>query len=477
MPPTLALALWAVLLFVLLCWDPAKVSRTSPTLWVPVIWMFILGSRLPSQWLGGQVVISLQAMEDGNPLDRIISSGLILMAIGILVSRSFKWDAFFANNLALTAFLCFALMSVLWSDYPFITFKRWFRDLGNYLIILIPLSDPRPLEAVGTLIRRLFYLLIPLSVLLVKYFPNIGRQYDEWTGVAMYTGPTTGKNMLGVLCLISGLFFFWDTLTRWSNHRERRTKRIILINVAFIGMTLWLLKIADSATSRVCLVIGCLVIATAYTKAAKRNPALVTWLVPGGICLYMALVFGFGLDINAQLARALGRDPTLTDRTKIWGFLLSMKISPLFGTGYESFWLGPRLQWFWQNAGLGHINEAHNGFLEVYLNLGIIGLSLLGWFLIASFRTICRRLRRLSSFGSLSLALWTILLFYSITEVGFRSGLMWLTFLLGATAVPKRTSVGFETTSHSDPESGHVIRHKALARVYFSSRTIYRPSE
>ncbi len=48
-----------------------------------------------------------------------------------------------------------------------------------------------------------------------------------------------------------------------------------------------------------------------------------------------------------------------------------MKTNPLLGTGYESFWLGPRLQWFWQHAGLGHINEAHNGYLEVYLNLGI----------------------------------------------------------------------------------------------------------
>ena len=71
-----------------------------------------------------------------------------------------------------------------------------------------------------TLLRRLCYLLIPLSVLLVKYYPQIGRQYDYWQGTAMYVGPTTSKNMLGVLCLIGGLFFFWDTVTALVRAQE-----------------------------------------------------------------------------------------------------------------------------------------------------------------------------------------------------------------------------------------------------------------
>ena len=132
--------------------------------------MFIVGSRNLSQWLDGQVGMSAQAFEEGNPLDRIISSALILLAIGILMSRSFKWGAFFARNLSLIAFVFFALVSVCWSDFPFVAFKRWFRDLGNYLVILVVLSDPRPLEAVRVVLRRLSYLLVPLSILLIKYY-------------------------------------------------------------------------------------------------------------------------------------------------------------------------------------------------------------------------------------------------------------------------------------------------------------------
>jgi O-antigen ligase len=440
MPPIIALSLWLVSLIGLLYFDPAKTPRISVALWVPVIWLFILGSRLPSQWLGGQAGIEAQALEEGNPLDRIISSALILLAICILMSRSFRWSRFFARNIPLTIFLFYALLSACWSDFPLIALKRWFRDLGNYFMVLLVLSDPRPLDAVRAVLRRLSYLLIPLSVVLIKYYPETGKSWDSWTGVAQYSGATTGKNMLGVLCLVSGLFFFWDTVTRWADRKERRTKRIMLVNVTFFATTLWLLNICDSATSRVCLVVGCLAIAAAHSKAVKRRPALLTVLIPLGIIGYLVLAVGFGVDISAMVAGAVGRDPTLTDRTIIWSFLLSMKTSPLLGTGYESFWMGPRLQWFWQNAGVGHINEAHNGFLEVYLNLGIIGLSLLGWFLIASYRTICRKLETFSKFGSLNLALWIILLFYSATEAGFRSGLMWLTFLLGAIVVPKRVS-------------------------------------
>ena len=43
-------------------------------------------------------------------------------------------------------------------------------------MILVALSDPRPLEAVRAVLRRLCYLLISLSVVLVKYYPEIGRR-------------------------------------------------------------------------------------------------------------------------------------------------------------------------------------------------------------------------------------------------------------------------------------------------------------
>jgi exopolysaccharide production protein ExoQ len=349
--------------------------------------------------------------------------------------RSLNWGGFFVRNLALVAFLFFALMSIFWSDFPFVAMKRWFRDFGDYLVILVVISDRRPLEAIGTIFRRLSYLLISLSILLFKYYPQLGRQYTIWEGAPMYVGATTSKNMLGVVCLISGLFFFWDTLTRWPLRKDRRIRRIIFVNVAFMVMTLWVLNLANSATSRVCLVLGCLVIAAGHLKAMKRHPAFLKVLIPMCFCLYVLLEYGFG--INAQVAEAVGRNSTLTGRTDLWKFLLNMHTNPLFGTGYDSFWLGPRLEVIWRSFYL--FNEAHNGYLDVYLNLGLIGLSLLVVYLIASYQRICRRLATGSSLALLSLALWTVLLFYNVTEAAFRgSQLMWLTFLMGAIVTPER---------------------------------------
>ncbi len=435
MPPFVALILWFILLLALLYFDPAKDARTSPALWVPVIWMFIVGSRLPSQWLGGQVGQAAEALQEGNPLDRSVYFILMLLAIGILISRSFNWGNFFARNLALMAFVCFALVSVCWSDFPFVAFKRWFRDFGNYLVILVALSDPLPLEAIRTVLRRLCYLLIPLSIVLVKYYPEIGRQYSTWEGTTMYVGAATSKNMLGVLCLVSGIFFFGDTVTRWSQRKDRRTKRILLLNGAFLAMTLWLLNLSESATSRVCLVLGCLIIATLHSKGFRRRPGLLKTLIPVVVCVYLVLAFGLGVDINAVLAEAVGRNPTLTGRTQIWNVLLSMHTNPLVGTGYQSFWLGSRLQWVWHQPGIGGINEAHNGYLDIYLNLGLVGVFLLTVFLIASYRTICRRLQSPSSLASFSLVVWTILVFYNVTEAAFEGGLLWLALLPGVLTV------------------------------------------
>ena len=438
MPPTVALLLWLVLLLALLWFDPAKDSEASFALWVPVIWMFISTSRLPSQWLGSQMGQGVQALEEGNPLDRTIYSLLILLSIAILLSRSFRWRQFFASNFFLTAFLFFSLVSVVWSDFPFVAFKRWFRDLGNYLVILIVYSEVCPLEALRTFLRRLYYLLIPLSVLLVRYYPQIGKQYSVWTGAPEYIGVATSKNTLGALCMLGGIFFFWDTVTRWSDRKKGRTRRIMLVNVAFIAMALWLLNKSDSATSRVCLVIGCLVIMVAYSKWGKCHSTFFRVLIPTSFLAYLVLAFGFGF--SGALAQQLGRDPSLTGRTNIWEAVLSTNTNPLLGTGYESFWLGPRLSQVWQAAGLP-VNEAHNGYLEVYLDLGAIGLIVLVGVLISSYRTICRSLTTLPSLASLSLALWTIALFYNMTEAAFKPSFMCLTFLLGTVAVSRAAVV------------------------------------
>jgi exopolysaccharide production protein ExoQ len=437
MSPTIAVGVWLVSLILLLWHDPGRDPKTSSALWVPLIWFFFVGSRNPSQWLSlGMVTVRAQTMEEGNPVDRMIFSALIVLSVAILTTRSFPWARFLRQNVALVVLVAFELVSAAWSDFPFVSAKRWIRDLDNYLVILVILSDPRPLQAVRTVLRRLSYLLVPLSILLIKYFPMLGKQYEQWSGAASFVGAGTSKNMLGAICLVSGIFFFWDTLTRWPERRQRRTKRILQVNVVFLVMTMWLMRLAASTTSDVCLVLGCVVVAAAHTKIFRRRPKLLKALAPVAFGLYLLMFFGLGMQ--GQLASAVGKDPTLTDRTKIWAFVLSMHTNPLIGTGYQTFWLGPRLQWFWTMAHLGSLNEAHNGYLELYLELGLIGDALLVIFLISSYRQICRRLSSHFALTVFGMAAWMMIVFYNMSEAAFEGGLLFMMLLLGTIVVPVR---------------------------------------
>ena len=347
------------------------------------------------------------------------------------MSRSFRWGNFFARNRVLTAYVIFALVSVLWSDFPFPAFKKWFRDLGDYVMVLVAVSDPHPVEALRVLLRRLGYLLIPLSVVLIKYFPALARQYDPWTGVPTYCGATTSKNMLGELCLVCGIFFIWDTVVRWPNRRGRRQKLVILVNAMMMCMVIWLLHICDSATSRVCLVIASLVILAAQSKTIRRSPHKLTAAIPVLFLVYAFLFFGLGMSQN--FANAVGRT-SLSGRDDIWRIVLTHQANPLVGAGYESFWMGPRLKQIWAEA-QETIGEAHNGYLEAYLNLGFVGVTLLLSFVVVAYRTICKCFRPFSSSASFAMALWTAFLFHNCTEADFRNGLMWIAFVLTALVV------------------------------------------
>jgi hypothetical protein len=74
-----------------------------------------------------------------------------------------------------------------------VAIKRWIKDLGNVIMVLVVVSDQNPIAAVRFLFARCCYLLLPLSVTFIKYFPDLGRYYDTWSGAAIYCGVTTPR--------------------------------------------------------------------------------------------------------------------------------------------------------------------------------------------------------------------------------------------------------------------------------------------
>lgn len=448
MPPSLVLLIWLVSLLALFWLDPGRESKTSGALWVPLIWFFFIASRSPAQWLGSAAQNSAatlgQVLEDGNPLNRTIFSCLTVLAFVILVSRSFQWRKFALQNSALVLLLAYALVSVAWSDFPLAAFKKWFRDAGIYLAVLVVLTDRNRLAAVRTVLRRLYYLTVPLSIVLIKYYASLGQTFSVW-GVREYTGVATSKNMLGLLCLASGTFFFWDIATRWNQRRDKRVRRIILVNIAFISMAIYLLHLCGSKTSTVCLILGSLMIAAAHSNFGRLHVGWIKAAAPGIFLTYLILTVGFGL--SAQMAAAVGGNATMSDRTRIWQVLLSVPINPVVGCGYQSFWLGWRIDWVWSRLTGDNVFQAHNGYLQTYLDLGLIGLALTCIFLVATYRKICRRLEPLTPLVSLSFGLWSFLLLYNVTEAALGGGLLWLTLLMGSMTVPERVKARARASS------------------------------
>lgn len=464
--PFLALFLWFVLLLAVLRYDPAKDPMASWALWVPVAWLIMISSRLPAQWLGTTAASATEVLEEGNWLDRGVYLVLMLLALHVLTKRSVRCDEILASNAALTLLILFALLSVVWSDFPGVSFRRWIRDLGTYLMVLVVLSDPRPLAAIDTVIRRVCYTLVSLSVVLVKYFQGIGVVYDQWTGAPSYIGASTSKNGLGVLCLVSGTFFFWDTVRRWSQRSNTSTKRTLLVNIVFGGMTLWLLKLSNSATSQLCLLIGCVVIMGAHSRFMSARPRLLKMSMPSLVCLYFVL--DFFIDITDVVAAAFGRDRTMTGRADIWEAVLALTPNSLLGAGYESFWLGDRLTALWTKF-WWHPTQAHNGYLEVYLNLGLFGICALGVFLLISYRRIWRPTNTLE-FASLSLAVWVIMVLYNVTESAAFKGPLWVLLLLGSVIVRGRTIEGTRSGSgKSRRRNAHARRPRASAGAFAST--------
>src|SRR5579862_8015311 len=121
MPPPLALILTIGFISVLLWRHSRKSAHTSGALWLPVIWIFLVGSKFVSQWLElFGVRIGATSQEDGSPLDATVFLLLILAGIVVLlIRRRVTLSYFVRNNVWLTIFLVYCFLAIAWSDFPF----------------------------------------------------------------------------------------------------------------------------------------------------------------------------------------------------------------------------------------------------------------------------------------------------------------------------------------------------------------------
>ena len=445
---TVAFASVVVMLFVL---DRDRNARTSKALWLPVIWISIAASRAVSAWLdvigftNGAPLMG--SPDEGSPLDRNVTTALLAMGIIVLFNRRRMVARLLRANGALLLFLLYGAISVLWSDYPDVAFKRWIRTQGSVVMIMIVLTDPDRLVAVKRFLTRPAFVLVPMSILVINYYPNVGRYYDPWVWQPTVSGLTTNKNELGMICMVFGLAsLYWFSSTYRERASTQRTRRLIA-HAALLAMVFWLFRMANSMTSQSCfLLAGSLIVATNH-RLLVRRPRLAHLLVALVMSVALSALF---VESFGGVLKTIGRNSTLTGRTEIWDLVLSLSGNPFFGTGFGSFWVGWRLEKIWSVYWFKPV-QAHSGYLEMYLNLGLIGLALLAVVIIAGYRNVLAGFRLTPDASRLKLAYLVTVVIYNATEAAF-GGLMLTIFLLSVMVVPK-TPVSKGPTR---PESDHI---------------------
>jgi len=403
----------------LLFLDRQKEVRTSAFLWLSVIWFSIIGSRPVSVWLSGPSGsggTSVEVALDGNSTDAAAFGGLLAIGILVLFSRRRQSGPVIASNAAILIYFTYCLVSVVWSPFPSVAFKRWTKAAGDLVMVLVVLTDGQPIEAIRRLFARVGAILMPLSIYLTRY-TVMGRGFDP-DGHPMNTGVTTNKNSLGLLAFVIGLSVVWSLWTLLRTKGEPNRTRRLLARFGLLTCVMVVLWMAGSATSVVCVLLGSALIVVTSFGVIKSRPAVVhvamtTFAIIGGVAM------GFG-GKEAVLG-ALGRDSNLTGRTEIWSTVLARAQNPIIGVGFESFW-NASIKTFRSEGEymFRNINSAHNGYIDVYLNLGWIGVSLVVLVLLSGYFRACRAVHQKPEVGGLLLAFVVTAAFYSVTEAGFR---------------------------------------------------------
>jgi O-antigen ligase len=312
---------------------------------------------------------------------------LALWGLPGLISIGIPWRWRGVRNrsmLLLGLILAYCLLSGLWSELHLITIKR------ALLLLLVAsvacASFGRKTQGdedfIGITAAPLFLLLI-LSFCAALVDPSWAITPVGWRGVTEFKntfGMLSAMSLLCALCLLG---------------RQPLRYGVPLVLLSAAGLVL-----SQSATSLVAAVLALALGATFLLfQHQGRWRQLRIWVLGLSmlVLLTMFLIFASGLlpsldSFSDKLFSLLGKSTTLTGRTRLWTLVLSNARyhNDWLGGGYGGFWNGvdsPAAYTGWWFGG-GYVGEAHNGYIDLYNDLGYLGLVGLAVFLLTYLRNI-----------------------------------------------------------------------------------------
>lgn len=432
MPPILAFTLCIIFVLWLLTLDRKSAPDNSLVLWLPTVWVLLIASRPLGVWFPSTGADG----EMGSPLDRTFLIVLMLLGLLIIFKRRLVSATAIKNNMWLIFLAGYMLLSTIWSSVGFSTaFTRWAREMPALIMAFILLTEKNPHEAMLSVMRRTTYILIPFSILLIKYYPLYGVSYSRWTGEIMWDGVTSQKNGLGRLCMVSIFFLIWSIIRRWREGNIPNIKFQTVAEMVILFISLFLLKgpsvYAMSATAIVSLTVGLTAfIILLFMNKSKTYPSAnaLTAIIAAVIIFGVVSVFTSGATVGL-FTDNVGRDTTLTGRTDVWRSLLPVAMNhPILGHGFGGFWTSETRELFM-------ISEGHNGYLDALLDMGFVGLMLVTLFTLSSIRRAQRILKDDFFWASLWICFLIMVVIHNISESSINALSSHLTAILVLLAV------------------------------------------
>lgn len=286
---------------------------------------------------------------------------IYLLTFMLLILRWKKLVFIFKSNKLIWLLLFLTIISVTWSFDPTKTLKDSFRLIGSsafgiYLASRYTLKEQ--LKILGLTLVIIVLLSFLFAIALPKYGIMGGIHAGKWRGIFMH------KNGLGSMMITSCITFILRALNNSSK------AWFYWLNF-ILSLILLIFAVSTSSVINLTIIIGLLVcLRCLWLPYIVMVPTVI------GISLLIQ-IFYFWFTSNVDvLFGYFGKDTNLSGRTDLWPLVFDMIWKqPWLGYGYSAFWNG----WNGESAYIWRIanwtpTHPHNGFLELWLDLGLLGL-------------------------------------------------------------------------------------------------------
>lgn len=318
-----------------------------------------------------------ELVTSGDHRYELLLAAVYFSVLFLALARFKKTLRIALNNPALTALLLLTCVSALWAEMPGLVLRRTVAVAGTTLFGLV-LASRLDLSEMLCLLRRVVRIATGLTLAAWALGPFIGTNLvtGESTQIGGYQieidpgawrGIFTHKNNLGAVMALA-------ILVEW--HMSAHTRRSKFLKAFWISCYAGLLILSNSVTSLTALGIAIsLMIAIKILRHEYRLIAPVMLLVT----IFSGAVVALAAN---SVTGALGRSADLSGRADLWQWVAAMiQRRPILGYGFSGFWRGASHLSNVVEARIGWSPEyAHNGYLEITLSLGIVGLMLFLWF-------------------------------------------------------------------------------------------------